>query len=238
MKENINLLPTFKRNINLTDLLFECIKKWYVIVITILLTISLSMIYTIFLQTPMYTSTSKIMIFNKQETTALADLELSSSIYLARDFTEIIKDKYVLDDVADELDNKYSVTRLKNYITINNPQNTRILEIIVTSPNAKDSKKIADSICDISQSKLVELMGLDRITTISYGNLPRSQSSPNIYNNFAISFFIGIILSLCLIIVLFTIDNKIASVQDVEKYIGLSVLATIPYNNSKKENQS
>ena len=238
MKENFTILPTFKRNMNLTDLLFECIKKWYVIAITIFVVISITLVYTVFFQTPMYTSTSKIMIFNKEETTALADLELSSSIYLARDFTEIINDKFVLDDVADELDNKYSVTRLKTFISINNPQNTRILEIIVTSTNAKDSKKIADSICDISQSKLVELMGLDRITTISYGNLPRTQSSPNIYNNLAIAFFIGAILSLCIIVVLFTIDNKISSVQDVEKYIGLSVLATIPYNNAKNENQS
>lgn len=238
MKENFTILPTFKRNMNLTDLLFECIKKWYVIAITIFVVMSITLVYTVFFQTPMYTSTSKIMIFNKEETTALADLELSSSIYLARDFTEIINDKFVLDDVADELDNKYSVTRLKTFISINNPQNTRILEIIVTSPNAKDSKKIADSICDISQSKLVELMGLDRITTISYGNLPRTQSSPNIYNNLAIAFFIGAILSLCIIVVLFTIDNKISSVQDVEKYIGLSVLATIPYNNAKNENQS
>lgn len=234
MKENMSLLPTFKRNINLEDLLFECVKKWYIVVITTLMTLIFATIYTFVLQTPMYSSTSKIMIFNKQQIASIADLELSSSIYLTRDFTEIINDKFILEDVSDALGNKYSASQIKSFIKINNPQNTRIIEITVLSPNAEDSKRIADSICDISQSKLVELMGLDRITTISYGSVAKTQSSPNVFNNLLLGFFLGLIISFCVVVILFAIDNKISNVQDIEKYVGLSVLATIPYNNSKK----
>jgi len=236
MTERIIKSTTIQKNINIKQLLFEILKRWYIILGGAIAFVVVTLLYTAFFVTPMYSSTAKIMIFNKTHSTSVNDMELSASTYLVRDFTEIISDKVVLADVAADLDNRYSTSQLKSYITVNNPINTRIIEINALCPNAEDSKKIVDSICTVSQEKIVELMGLDRINLISTGDVAKKPSTPNYSRNAFFSLTIGIIFSLAFILLLYFNDNKISTIEDIEDNVGLSVLATIPYNNKNKNN--
>lgn len=231
VKMSGNSTNYIQKNINIKLLFLEFLRKWYYIVGSIVILVVFSLMYTAFFVTPMYSSIAKIMVFNKQTATTINDMELSASSYLVRDFTEIISDKVILKDVAEDLDNKYSHAQLKSYITINNPTSTRIIEIIAMSPNAEDSKKIVDSICNVSQEKLVELMGLDRINLISYGDVAKNPSQPNFTRTAFYSFWIGLLIGAGIVLILYLNDNKVSSVEDIEKNLGLSVLATIPYNN-------
>ncbi len=231
MTEKFTTPSYIQRSLNIHQLLFESAKRWYIVFGCTVIFVAVTLIYTAFFVTPMYSSTAKIMIFNKTQTTTANDMELSASTYLVRDFTEIISDKAVLSDVAADIGNKYSYSQLKKYITVNNPVNTRIIEITALSPSAEDSKKIVDSICTVSQEKLVELMGLDRINLISDGDVAKRPSTPNYSRNAIFSFVSGIVIGLGIIALMYIINNKISTVEDIEKNTGLSVLATIPYNN-------
>lgn len=241
MSENKSSFLAFQKNINTRQLLFESIRRWYIIVITLVVSVIIAFLYTKIYMTPLYSSTAKVMVFKKQtiqETpsanASANDLELSASSYLTRNFTELINDKFVLNDVAEKLDNKYTYPQLKSFISINNPTNTNVIEITATSPNAEDSQKIVSSICEVSQEKIVELMGLDRIQPFNYGEVPLKPSSPNLSKNMMTGGILGLIMSLSAIILIYITDNKVSSTEDVEKYLGMSVLATIPYNNKNK----
>jgi len=219
------------------QLFFEAIERWYIILITLVISLVITFVYTKFYITPLYSSTAKVMIFNKQNVSdgmSANDLELSASTYLTRDFAEVINDKYVLSEVAKELDDKYNYSQLKSFITINNPTSTRVIEITASTPDPEDSQKIVSTICNVAQEKIVELMGLDRIQPYNYGDIPKTPSSPDMARNLMTGGILGIIVSLAAIIILYITDNKVSTVQDVEKYIGLSVLATIPYNNKQR----
>lgn len=236
MQDNTNSsrVLNFQKNIDTKEIVFTLIKKWYILVSATIIAFLVTLIYTTAFVTPLYSSTAKIIIFNKQQTTTTNDLELSSSLYLAKDFKEIITDKMVLNDVSDELKGKYTISQLKGYISINNPQNTRIIEISALSPDPKDSKKIVDTVCEVSQEKLVELMGLDRITLISNGDVAKAPSHPNVARNLIFGVLIGILIGGVIIFIIYLTDNKITSAEDVEKIFGMSVLVTIPYNNKPK----
>ncbi len=225
-----------KKNISLAEFFFECVKRWFIIATITLVCLVIAVFYSFFVVTPMYDSSAKLYIINKQSE-IINSSDFSISTYLTSDFAEIIVDNVVLDEVADELGGKYTTRQIKSFLTVETPDNTRIIEILVRSPDAKDSKKIADSICSISENKLVDIMGLDRVQVIRKGTLANNPSVPNTGRNMFLGIMMGLSASLLIVLILFITDNKISSANDVEKYLELNVIATIPYNQSKQKSR-
>lgn len=233
MSNNIQNI-VIQKNITLAAYLSTFVRYW-----KILLSISLAcflglFFYYFYLATPMYQSTAKLYIINKtSDLNQLTSTDLSVSTYLTRDFTEILQDEVVLSEVAEDLSNKYSASEINSFLNITPAENTRIIEIRVLSPNAQDSKQIADSICRISQDKLVEIMGLDRVKIIRQGNLPQNPFSPNLETSLWNSTIFSLLITLASALVILICDNKLSSSEDVEKFLEINILTTIPYTSHK-----
>ena len=219
-------------NINIKDLAVFCLNKWPVFLIIISAFIISSLVYSYLIITPLYDSTGKIYIMNKSSDNISAS-DLSVSSYLTRDYENLIADRAVLDEVAKRLDYKYSYGELKSAVTLNNPENTRFIEISVRTPSANDSKIIVDTVCEVSQEKIVELLGIDRVTIIRKGSVSRKPSVPNVSGNVFKSIVLALINYIILMLILYIFNDKINSSEDVEKYLGISVLGNIPCNKNK-----
>ena len=220
-----------KIEISVFDVLNALFKKWYIVVITAALLVTTAYVYINFFCTPLYSSTAKIFIFNTDSSVQSSN-EVSISTSLARDYTELITDATVLETVKENLDLKYSYTVLKNMVSINNPTGTRILEITVISTEGKLSKRIADEVCKVSQEKIVELMGIDRVNIISEGRVSANPSYPNKRLYILNAFLISLGVSVLIILILLIASDKIDSEDDIKRYLDLSVLAIIPYTNA------
>ena len=223
-----------QKNITLAAYLSTFVRYWKIF-LSIFLACFLGLVfYYFYLTTPMYQSTAKLYIINKtSDFNQLTSTDLSISTYLTRDFTEILQDEVVLSEVAEDLSNKYSASEIKNFLNIIPAENTRIIEISVISPDAHDSKQIADSICRISQDKLVEIMGLDRVKIIRQGNLPQKPSSPNLETSLWNSTIFSLLITLASAFLILICDNKLSSSEDVEEFLGINILTTIPYTSHK-----
>jgi len=237
MEQNENVNSS--TGISVLELLNKIIEKWYILAISVAVFLVSAFIYVQFFCTPMYSSTAKLFIFNtetaaQQQSTS----EITISTYLARDYSELIADRTVLEEVIDNLKLDYSYSKLKNSIDIFNPDGTRILEISVKSDSAKLSKKIADEICKVSQEKIVDLMGIGRVNIISEGYIPANPSSPILSKYLLNALLISIVVAISIIFVLHITSDKIESPEDIEKYLNLSVLATIPYSSTSGAKKS
>lgn len=219
-------------NINFRDLAVFCLNKWPVFLIIISSFIIGSLIYSYLIITPLYDSTGKIYIMNKSSDN-ISTSDLSVSSYLTRDYENLIADRAVLEEVAKRLDYKYSYGELKSAVTLYNPENTRFIEISVRTPSANDSKIIVDTVCEVSQEKIVELLGIDRVTIIRNGSISGRPSVPNVSGNVFKSIVIALINYAILMLILYTFNDKINDAEDVEKYLGISVLGNIPCNKNK-----
>jgi capsular polysaccharide biosynthesis protein len=218
-----------EQQVSLKYFLSEILDKWYIILLITLISVAIQFIDAKYFTTPTYDSTAKIYIMNKQsESVSSADISIST--YLAKDYEELIKDKVILEEVSKRLGGVYSAKQIKRCLGINNPESTRILEITVRTGNANNSKKIADCICQVAQEKIVELLGIDRVTILGEGYLNTRPSSPNIQNRVLLGFLIGMAISLITIAFFCFSNSKIKSEQDVNNMLNLSVLATIPYS--------
>lgn len=219
-------------SIDIKELLFTALKKWYLLFIILAVFIVGSLVYSYLIVTPLYDSTGKIYIMRKDsETVSTGDLSVSS--YLTSDYENLIADRAVLDEVSQLLDNKYTFLQLKRVLTIENPEDTRFIEITARTDSAEDSKKIVDAVCKVSQEKIIDLLGIDRVTIVRNGNIPKTAAVPNVTRNLLSSFVLGILLFIAVILMIYFFNDKITNPTDVKKYLEISVLGDIPNNSAK-----
>lgn len=219
-------------NNNLKYILVFCLNKWPVFLVLTAFFVIGSLVYSCFVVTPLYDSTGKIYIMNKaSESISTSDISVSS--YLTRDYENLIADRAVLDEVAKKLDYKYSCKEIERAVSLVNPDNTRFIEITVRTPSANDSKIIVDTICEVAQEKIIELLGIDRVTIIRQGSVPKTPSVPNVCGNVYKGIVAAVLCYIAVIFVLHLFNDKINNSDDVEKYLGISVLGNIPCNKSR-----
>jgi capsular polysaccharide biosynthesis protein len=119
-----------------------------------------------------------------------------------------------------------------NVITIDNPANTRILEITANYPDPYLAKRIVDEFATVSTTRIAKIMDTSEPTVVEEGYLQPNPSSPNIKKNTIIGALVGILLSGGIIVVLYLLDDTIKDSEDIEKYLGLHTLGLIPIETS------
>ena len=112
--------------------------------------------------------------------------------------------------------------------SVSTPTDTRILTIAVSDTDPMLAKKIADAVREASKTQIQSVMGIETVNTVEESNLPENPVSPNTKMNVLMGFVLGLILSIAVVIIRFMLDDTIKVQEDVEKYLGLSVLGMIP----------
>ena len=79
-------------------------------------------------------------------------------------------------------------------------------------------------------------MDIEAVNVVDYANLPENPISPNTIKNIIIGGLIGFVLVVAILVISFLMDDTIKTPDDVELYLGLSVLASIPYDDTMEEN--
>ena len=75
-------------------------------------------------------------------------------------------------------------------------------------------------------------MDIEAVNVVDYANLPESPKSPNSIKNMIIGGLLGFVLAIGIIVIIYILDDTIKTPDDVEKYLGLSVLGSIPYDEN------
>lgn len=223
--------------INLKELFFFLLKKLWIMILSALIFALGAGLYSYFALTPMYTSSTKIYVINRQnkETTTISDLQ--SSAQLTQDYKILILSRPVTEQVITNLNLNMTHQELVSHIKVNTPQNTRILEIAVEHSNPEIAKQLADSIAEEFAERMVTIMEMEKANIIEPGNLPTDPSSPNKSKNILIGGVVGGLLPIIILTLLFIKNDTIKTAEDIERYLGLTTLGTIPLDDSiNKEN--
>ena len=219
--------------IDLLDLLGEFRRKIWIILGTIILFGSVAGAFSAFVLTPQYKSTAMVYILSKETTlTSLADLQIGSQ--LTKDYKIIVTSRRVLNQVIEDMELSLTYKELVEKVTIDNPQDTRILSISVEDPDPAMAKLIADKIAVTSSDYIGDIMEMVPPKLIEEGEVPILKSSPSNTKNALIGGFIGAVLVCGFITVNVILNDTIRTEEDVTKYLGLSVLASVPEREGEK----
>lgn len=223
--------------IDLRELLFRLFEHIKLIILVSILGAAIVAGYTYFFVTPMYEATSKLYVMNSSDSALnLADLQIGT--YLASDYIEVFNTWEVHEMVIKNLNLPYTYSQMQNMLTIENPTDTRILYITVKSSSASESALIANEYASVAIKYIADTMSTDEPNIMSDALTPTNPSSPDLAKNTLLGFFAGLALSAFWITIRFVTDDKIKTIDDVQKYTGLSVLAIIPVMDMDKKKDS
>jgi capsular polysaccharide biosynthesis protein len=213
--------------IDLIDLFYLIKSRLWVIILSCILVASAAGLISSFMLTPIYTSKAQLYILSKSTSiTSLADIQLGTQ--LTQDYKVLVKSRTVVNKVIENLGLDMEYEELVNVITIENPSNTRILEITASYPDATLAKSIVDEFAEVSKKQIAIIMDAEEPTIVDKGVISPTPSSPNIKKNIIIGGLAGAFLAAGIIIVLHLLDDTIKSDEDIEKYLGISTLGLIP----------
>ena len=113
-------------------------------------------------------------------------------------------------------------------VTVQTKSDTRIVTIIVQNEDPKLAQELANVIREVSARQIVDVMGVEAVNMVDEANLPVAPSSPNVRNNFLMGGSWGVLLAIAFILIRYLLNDTIKNDEDVERYLNLNVLASIP----------
>ncbi|MCM3033896.1 YveK family protein [Niallia sp. MER 6] len=212
--------------------LFQTLKKRIVLIISItLLAMIGSGIVSYFLLTPVYKSSTQILVNQTKtdESTFYNTNEVQTNIQLISTYSVILKSAAILNSVKEELNLNMNVSSLNNKITVENAQNSQIMTVSVTDADPKVALEIANKTAEVFEKEIKKIMSVDNVTILPLADDQENQSpiSPNPPINIIIAGVIGLLVGIGLAFLLEYLDNTIKNESDVEKLLDLPVLGAI-----------
>lgn len=230
--------------IDLLGLFFAILNKITIIILVGVIAGAAAFGCSKFLMQPKYTATTEVYILSKQdpEQKMLTTSDLAFATYLANDYEILIVSESVLDEVKESLNLDLTTAQIASMISVELKEDTRIMDISVTSPDPQLSKDIADKVCEVANEKTKEVMdGLEAVKPVDEAKVPKNPSSPNVKKYTLLGLILGVGISVIIIAIMFVLDDTIKTPEDIERYLDVSVLASIPMKSadtvSKKKNK-
>lgn len=213
--------------IDLREILFILVNRIWVIILSAVIGAVAFGLYTYAFIEPIYQSQSMLYILTKSTSlTSLADIQVGTQ--LTNDYVVFVTSRPVVDKVIDNLDLDMTYRQFVENVSVDNPSNTRILKLTVSHPDPKMAQTIVNELSDVAASRVAEVMDTEAPSIADYGHLAEEPSSPNLIKNTAIGGMLLAFLAMAIIIVAHLMNDSIKTSDDVEKYLGLNVLGSIP----------
>lgn len=189
-----------------------------------------------YVMVPKYKSTTQIYIMNKQnENTTITYSDLQSGTQLTQDYMTLVTSRPVLEQVNVQLGLNMKYEDIVSLISVENPNNTRILKITAEYTDPLLAKRIADTVRIASASLITRVMNIDKVNLVEEANIPEEKSSPNTLKNTIIGGITGSVITGIIIAAIYLMNDTIKTPDDVEKYLQLSVLSSIPVQSDLKK---
>ena len=225
--------------ITLRDIGELFLHRLVIVLLVSALSIAVFFVYDKATYRPMYQSTATLYIAGDDSyegnTSADAYNSYTLALKVVNDCDYLLSSRSVVDQLIQEMDLNMEFGTLQSRITTNNPSNTRVLEVTVEAETPKLAKQIVDRLCEIGELKINDAMGANHVKLYEYGTLsavPCNKTPSATYLIIGIAVAV-ITFGLCLLV--FLLDDRIRSAENIEQTLGLSVLGDIPNSNAPNQ---
>lgn len=186
---------------------------------------------------PVYSSTATLYLVGETDVTNSPDQwtrDYTLAYVVIDDSQYLLTSRTVLNKVGEEIGIKNGYGALAGRIAIKNPEETRVLEVSATASSPTMAKDIVDAVCRVGSKSINDVLGYDQVRVFESGTLNSSPSNTVRFSNYIKFGIIGALAIYMIFLALFLFDNFIHNEDDIEHYLGLTVLAEIPDADSTK----
>lgn len=210
-------------------------KLWLLVSLPILIFI-ISVVLSSYVVTPVYESRSTLYIINKsmeEKKDVKYDDFLTNQMFV-KDYTELIKSRSVTKEVINELKIKdLSPEGLAAKIKVGMKSETRVLEIRVQDSDPEMAKQLTEMVSKIFSVKSISLMNVDNVNIVDYAEVPEAPIQPKPFKYGVYAFLTSFLMITGIIFLMEYLNDKIKTTEDVESYMGLTVIGIIPLLKAK-----
>ncbi|CAH0136189.1 putative capsular polysaccharide biosynthesis protein YwqC [Peribacillus sp. Bi96] len=218
-----------EETISIKDIFQTLKKRWKLITLLTLIAALISGSISYFLLTPVYQSSTQILVNQKQSENQLDSTQIQSNIDMINTYSVIIKSPAILEKVIDDLELPQSVDQLSQKITINSQENSQVFSLTVQDSNPLKAVEIANSVSGTFQKEIKDIMNVDNVSILAKAEVKENPTpvKPSPLLNIAIAVVVGLMAGIGLAFLLEYMDNTIRDEKDIETLLDLPLLGSI-----------
>ena len=217
---------TQAKTIDLVELFYYLLSKLHFLLLGMVLGAVLLGAYASSSITPIYTATSKLYIMGSTGSSIIADLQIGT--VLSMDYPEVFKTWEVHQMVNEALGTNYPYSMLQSMISVEIPEDTRILYITARHTDAQTAADLANAYANAAKRFITQTMQTDEPSTFSIALVPGTASGGGITGYVIRGVLLGTVLAGGLLVLVFLLDSRPKSPEDVMRYANIPTLAVIP----------
>lgn len=214
-------------SVDIVELLFHILSKIKYVILAALLGAILAGCYVFLIKTPVYQATSKLYIINQDGLSLeMADLNIGSA--LTMDYQEVFKTWEVHEMVRGMLQLDYGYTEMQKMLTVSNPSDTRLLYITVKSENPQLATDMANAYATAAKTFIYQTMDTAEPNEFSIALVPSTATGMSKSYYVIIGCVLGAALSVVVLVLMFLLDDRPHTPDDITKAAGVPTLAVMP----------
>lgn len=221
--------------LDLKELLMLFWNKKVKILLIVAIFMLIGVIYTIGFVTPVYTSSTTLLLGKSESSTGNTDTITTTDITLnsklVSTYSTLIKSKSVLRPVISNLSIDLSEAELEKSITVSQEKDTEIIRISVTNADATTAAKVANEVEKVFSQRVSEIYKINNVQVVDQAEVDTIPSNINHAKDIMIFACVGIVVSVMYVLIANMLDTTIKSAEEVEKEFKVPVLASIPLYN-------
>lgn len=231
--------------LDIIELLYALKNKIKYIVIIVVVFALLGLIYSKFLVTPMYKSSTTFVLSKSKDITiqyenntnseAITQNDITLNSKLVSTYSEIIRSKTIAKEVINSLGLDMTISEFISGVSVTSKDDTELIEITVSNSDSKLSADIANSLAEVFREKVNEIYKIDNLSVIDVAEPSDVPYNIGTIKNILLFAVIGLVLSCGVIFIIVYFDDTIKDEKDIESLLNIPVIASIPKLEDESE---
>ncbi|MGG0459582.1 YveK family protein [Bacillus mycoides] len=211
------------KEINLKNLFTIIRNKIWIILLFITFTTLGGAIYSMYVKTPLYASSARLIVQANAET--------------MNTLKAMVNEPVILEKVAAELNINRSVGALSGQISTESVQGSQIIRINVVDTDPLLAHKIANTTATVYKKEVANILNFNNVSILPEDPVQKHSMPINVNHTktIAIAFLIGIVLSIGFIFLLDSLDETIKTERRIEQLLDIPVLGGISKMSKKNK---
>jgi len=222
--------------INIRDIIFIILKKWYLLVICVFLATGCAFTITQFYLKPTYKAQATLFLGKESEKLSLSFADIQLNNQLVTDYRELLKSNLVAENINKKLG--VDIKKFKESVNVATVKDSRIFSISYEDKDPELSAKVVNELALIIKQMASDIIQVKNVKVIDIAKKPDSPISPSMKKNVSIAGSIGLLLGALLIYLLEMMDYTFKKPEEIEKQLSLNVIGFVPKFEGGKRGKS
>ena len=217
--------------INIIPLLVYLLKKLWIVLLVGLITGAIGFTAVKLFIHPTYKCSFTAYVNNKQaakNTDYLTSSDVTAAKQLVLTYSQIFKSNTILASADEAMDLNYEVKQLKKMVGTEIQDETEIIQVYAVAKSPDEAYKIATAIASVSPEIMANIVEGSSMKIVEYPQLPDSIYKPSYSKYTLLSFGVGALLTIAVLVILYLKNDTVTDEEEVESRFSVPVLGVLP----------